>query len=277
MRKMKQAGAILITTVLVFCLAACGGKEKESGSEEKENTQAAETETVIPEITPEPETTESEPETEAAMESDEEPGTETIVTTETEEFVPVAGLSENYADLEKRCFAYNGQVFTLGESTLQDLIDGGLPFEDNALNNTGNNVNSNYETDRYTVRINDFVSLQFSFINITETNITEAECLLSMVRWSSIYVPQPDYEDSLNQEIISQISDAANSVCFSFPLTLTKDQLLKNNGNATEISEDGNYVHYRVDSEIYMGDSGYTFGFNKKTDQLEHCTISWLP
>lgn len=275
MKKMKQAGVVLIMAAAICGLTACGGKGKEEGGEAPPAEQSVEAEvpeTEIPETeAPETETPETEEKAEVE-EEDEEPAKEPA---KPEEFVPVAGLSENYADLEKRCFAYNGRIFTLGESTFQDLIDGGIPFDQNDLNNVGNNVNSNYETGRYTARINDYVSLQFSFINTTETNITEGECLLRLVRWYSIYVPHPDYEDSLNEEIVSQISDAANSVCFAFPLTLTKDQLLENNSNATEI--ENNYVNYRIDSEVYMGESGYTFEFSKETDQLEDFSMSWLP
>lgn len=274
MKRMKKAGLTLIMIAAICGLTACTGNGNETEREETIATENSGTSDYEAAPITEEETTV--PETEAVIESDEEPAEETFTVNEPEEFTPVAGLSENYADLENRCFAYKGQIFTLGESTLQDLIDGGIPFDENALNNVNNNVNSNYETDRYSVEINDYVGLQFTFINTTETNIPESECLLRLVRWYSLSVPQPDYEDSMNEEIAALINDAANYVCFSFPLTLTKEQLLENNGNATEIDEYNN-VEYRIDSEVYMGDSGYSFKFNKNTDQLKDLTISWLP
>lgn len=264
----------MITAAVICLVTACGtrGTERETEeSVEMESSQMSENDVIS---STEPEPTESDAgDTDAP---DKESSQTADAAVEPEPFTPVAGLSEDYADLEKRCFAYNGRIFTLGECTLQDLIDGGIPFDENELSNSGNNVNSNYETSRYTVRINDFVSMQFSFINITESNISEAECLLHLVRWYSIYVPQPDYEDSMNEEIADLISDAQDQVCFSFPFTLTKDQLLQNNGDATEIDEYNN-VKYLIDSEVYMGNSGYKFEFNKKTDQLEDVTVSWLP
>lgn len=193
-----------------------------------------------------------------------------------ENFVPVEGLSDNYADLDNRAFAYNGKVFKLGESTLKDLIDGGIPFNETELNNKGNNVNSNYETSRYTVEVNNRVSMQFEFINITEEPKTEEECLLSYVRCSYLYVPQPDYDAELNAEITEDILEAANIVGFSFPATLTKEQLLENNGEVTEQDEYNN-VDYYIDSQVYMGNSGYHFEFNDTTNQLEEMSISWLP
>ena len=269
MKIKKTALAAAIAVLLSF--TACGTTENSEPSEsesENETLQNTEAETTI---------AETEAITEAVTEADEENTEEdTTAATEPQEFTPVEGLSENYADLENRSFAYNGKVFTLGKNTLQDLIDGGIPFKESELNNTGNNVNKNYSSGTYTVEINDFVNMQFEFINTTETNITEAECLLQYVRWYSIYVLQPDYEDSLNEEITNNINDAANYVCFSFPLTLTKEQLLENNSDTTEITEN-NCVNYYIDSEVYMGTSGYHFEFNKNTDQLKEASISWLP
>lgn len=219
--------------------------------------------------------TETEAVTEAAEETTEK-ATEAKKAAEAEEFTPVEGLSENYADLDNRCFAYNGEIYTLGESTMKDLIDGGIPFRESELKNKGNNVNSNYESDRYTVDINDYVSMQFVFINTTDDSLTEEECVLSTVRWYTIYVPHSDYDDSLNEEITNSINDAANSVCFSFPLTLTKEQLLENNSDTTEEDEYNN-VDYKVSSEVYYGQSGYSFDFDDETEQLKDVTITWLP
>lgn len=259
---MKKIMLIAVVAVLMS-FTACSTAENSSTTESK-SSQTTETETIISE-------------TETTTEASEKISSEKNATvTEPEEFTPVEGLSENYADLENRSFAYEGKIFTLGESTLKDLIDGGIPFSESELNNRGNNVNRNYETSRYTVRINDYVSMQFTFINNTEDNITEEECLLSSVRWYTIYVPQSNYEQSMNEEIIGSINDAAKHVCFSFPLTLTKEQLLENNSDTTEEDEYNN-VRYKVDSEVYMGNSGYNFEFNKNTNQLEDVTISWLP
>lgn len=279
MKSSKKPGVILITAAVICLVTACGMRGTEWKTEESVETESSRTSEPDVVQSTEPEPAESEPTVSDADDTDssDKESSQTADAAETAEpFTPVEGLSEDYADLEKRCFAYKGQIFTLGESTLQDLIDGGIPFNENELNNIGNNVNRNYETARYTVEINDYVSMQFSFINITESNISEAECLLHRVRWYSIFVPQPDYGDSMNEEIIESISDAQNQVCFSFPLTLTKEQLLENNGNATEIDE-YNYVKYLIDSEVYMGNSGYNFKFNKGTNQLVDVTISWLP
>ncbi len=89
-------------------------------------------------------------------------------------------------------------------------------------------------------------------------------------------MPQPDYDADMNVKITENILDAANTVCFSFPATLTKEQLLENSSEGVEQDERNN-VNYYIDSEIYMGSSGYHFEFNKVTNQLEEVSINWLP
>jgi type I restriction enzyme S subunit len=44
-----------------------------------------------------------------------------------------------------------------------------------------------------------------------------------------------------------------------------------------EAKEDGKNVKYMIESEVYMGDSGYEFEFNDVTGQLKEVRISWLP
>ncbi len=291
----------LIAIIMSFSLAACGNEEKETSgrsteqttertesSEERESTQESEPseeseESRETESTKETESSE-EPEEDGSSEegSDQETGEESSEGSSAfevpvqEDFTPVEGLSDKYVDLDNRSFAYNGKVFTLGESTLKDLIDGGIPFDESDLNNKGNNLNRNYETSRYTADINDYVFMQFTFINITDGNMTEEECPLSSVRICFLYLPQPQYEAERNEKITEKILDAGNAVCFAFPLTLTKEQLLANSSEGAE-QDDYNNVNYYIKSEVYMGRSGYHFDFDKDTDQMKEVTISWLP
>lgn len=273
-KKIMLAGLMVIA--MNCALTACGKEEKgalqESPEPNTEDTKpAAESGTTE-------ESSLEDPNVEAGAESNEESSeapTEFAVPIQ-EGFAPVEGLSDKYVDFENRSFAYNGRVFKLGESTLKDLIDGGIPFDESDLNNKGNNVNKNYESSRYTANINDYVFMQFKFINITGDTSTEEECLLSYVRINYLYVPQPDYDAEMNATITERILDAANTVCFSFPATLTKEQLLENNSEGAEQDEYNN-VDYKTDSEVYMGNSGYHFKFDKTTNQLADMTMDWLP
>ena len=260
---MKKITAILMIILLCLSFASCGNDEKVTS--EEQTSQVTEVETQADDTE----------ESDLGSEIDDESNKASEASTEID-FTKVEGLSDKYVDFENRAFAYNGKIFKLGESTLKDLIDGGIPFDERELNNKGNNVNSNYQTGRYTAKINDFASMQFQFINITTENKTEEECLLSNVRYYNLYVPQPDYDADRNAMIAEYICDASKKVSFSFPLTLTKEQLLENSSEGAQEDEYNN-VEYRIDSEVYYGDSGYRFDFNKTTNQMEEVYISWLP
>lgn len=287
-RKGMAAGLIIV--MMSFLLAACGreGKEEsgdlpEQTTEESESTRESEfTGESKPvedsEPTEESESTGESESTEPGDASEGEDGSEAadFVIPVQEDFTPAEGLSDKYIDFENRAFAYNGTVFKLGESTLKDLIDGGIPFDERDLNNKGNNVNVNYESNRYTAEINDYVTMQFKFVNITDETLTEEECLLSYIRFYYLYVPQPNNDAERNALITESIFDAADVVCFSFPATLTKEQLLENCSEGAE-QDDYNHVEYRISSEVYLGSSGYYFSFDKETNQMKEVTISWLP
>ena len=218
----------------------------------------------------------SESEESSSDASSEASSSETETKIEYYDFKLAEGLSEKYADLDNRSFVYNGKVYKLGETTLQDLIDGGLPFDEKKKKNAENNVNGNHETSRYTINLNDLTFIQLVFINKTDDSMPEKDCLLSTVRWNVLYVPHDDYQDSLIEQIVSSINDCAKDLSFSFPYYLTKDELLEKCPDPTSTDEYGK-VSYMVASEVYMGSSGYSFQFDKDTNQLKDVTISWLP
>lgn len=274
MKNKKVILAGFLAVMMGLSLAGCGN-DKKPANEPTEQTEETQQVTEPEEDDDEDASWKDEEESEdVAWEDDSEEEAEFAMPVQ-DDFTLAPGLSEEYADLDNRSFVYNGTKFTLGESTLKDLIDGGIPFEENDLNNSGNNVNKNYETERYTARINDYVTMQFMFANFTDSEQKAEDCVLSYVRYSHLYVPQPDYDADMNAEITENVLDGAKQVHFSFPTTITKDELLeKCSENA---SESDNYVKYLVDSEVYMGNSGYQFQFNKVTNQLKEVSISWLP
>lgn len=282
--KLRKLIILVMACLSLAGVTACGKGASKSqsgqvnqGETKEDKTEAKEDKTEAKEDVTEEKDTEVEDssENEGNTEGNNEASTEFEIPIQAD-FTPVEGLSDKYADLDNRAFAYNGKVFTLGESTLKDLIDGGIPFDEKDLNNKGNNINSNYETSYYSADINDYVSMQFKFVNITKDAKTEEDCVLSYVRYYCLYVPQPNYSTERNESITENILDAAKTVCFSFPLTLTKEQLLKNSSEGAE-QDEYNHVDYVVDSEIYYGSSGYNFKFNDTTNQLEQMSISWLP
>lgn len=264
-RKMLLAG--LITVGMGISLVGCG-------SDNNSTKEAVTTEQVTETQTEDIEDVDDDSYADDTEEDSTEASTEFTIPVD-EDFTLAPGLSESYVDFDNRAFVYNGTKFTLGESTLKELIDADIPFGQNDINNSGNNVNKNYETDTYTADINDYVTMQFKFANFTDGEQKAEDCVLSYVRFIHHFVPQPDYDADMNKEISEAMLDAAGQVSFSFPTTITRDELLANSSENAE--EKGERVSYQKDSEVYMGSSGYSFEFNDVTGQLVEFSITWLP
>lgn len=275
---------IAISLVAMLGLSGCGLTGTSSSSSEASVAEETTAEEATTEAATEEETTEAATEAPTEAETEEET-TEAATEEETKEdsdkdsasAKPVEGLSDKYVDFDNRSFAYNGKVFTVGKSTFQDLVDGGVAFKEDDLNNINNNVNKNHSTSTYTVKISDYSSIQFEFINCTDDSMQEKDCVLSSARWYTIYVPQFADDQKRNDDIIADLEKAAEVVSFSFPLTLKKDDLLAQAPDYTDYSEGMEQYSYQVDSTKYFGGSGYKFEFNKDIGQLEEVYITWLP
>lgn len=207
-RRMLQLG--LVTVVLGMSLVGCGTDESDNKAEK---TEATEQVTVTEKNTTGEDAADiSADDTEDIADTYDESTEFTLPVYD--DFTLEQGLSEKYADMDNRSFVYNGTKLILGESTLKDLIDAGIPFDESDLNNSGNNVNVNYETERYQASINDYVTMQFKFGNFTDSEQKAEDCVLSYVRYSHLYVPQPDYDASMNAEISEYMIDGAKGTFF---------------------------------------------------------------
>ena len=98
--------------------------------------------------------TETETETEAptTTESETEAPTTTTTTSESETSGDgttasgVAPSGASYVNFDEMNFYIKGKKYTLGKTTLQDLIDDGVPFEDGELEDAKNNLKSKYQS-----------------------------------------------------------------------------------------------------------------------------------
>lgn len=272
---MMKKKLIAVSLIAMLSLASCGADPGVSDPASKEETT---TEAVTEEATTEEATTEAT--TEAATEESTETTTEAKDDKDDKDAAPapaaVEGLSDKYADLDNRSFAYKGKVFTVGVSTFQDLIDGGLDFKEKDLANKDNNVNPNHSTEWYVIDLSQYAHLQVQFTNVGDEAKSEKELPLQYLRYYTIYVPRFDDEER-NADIKADLEKAAEVVQFSFPLTLTKDELLANSPDYTEFKEGFNQYNYKVDSTKYYTGLGYEFQFDKDINQLKDMNITWLP
>lgn len=259
---MKKAIFIgLFLSIAASCvLTGCGNKEAGgSGRGDSETSAATEAETTEEATTEEATEETTEAETEATTEAETEEATEKAepITSDTK-----------WVDFDNMTFTVNGKTYKLGETTLQDMIDDGVPFDENDIANAGNNVNPNYETPSFDIVLGEYKFAQVSGLNDTSENKPASECYIS-----EVYMPV-DLEEP--QDILE----------FNFPLNITIDDLITNSGKPEDPddiyiydSDDGKYHRetytYRKASEKYYGSSYYKFEFSD--DGLEYITINYMP
>lgn len=256
----KVLSIFLFLNIAAGCLLTGCGEQKETENSDK----TAETTTVTEAETSEAvtETTEAETETTEAAETEEE------ITTEVKDATASNNSDALWADFDHMTFTVNGKTYTLGETTLQEMIDDGVPFEEDDLANAGNNVNPNYESESFNIELGEYAFAQVKVLNDTSENKPANECYIDEI-YMPVYLDQP-------QDILQ----------FNFPFTMTKEDLLANSGEPEDPddiyvyeSEDSDYKSesftYRKESEKYYGDSTYHFEF--VNGALRYVTISYTP
>lgn len=171
------------------------------------------------------------------------------------------GLSDKYADLDNRSFIYDGHLYTLGVSTLQDMLDNGVEFTktDNYDKIWTKQLKGQANYGTFDCQVN---ALKLAFGNPSETEIPMKDCVICQVIYN-------DFESSIKR------GDNDTKLQFAFPYSLTKDELITNSGEPT--AKEYNDVMYTVVSETYPEyDSGYKFGFNPD-GQISYVEIEWIP
>lgn len=238
-------GLLMLSTVLT----ACSTKAPQTITE-TENITVTEAPTATP--TEEPTSTPTPTPTAAAQVSD--------------------TLSSNYVDFDDMSILINGTKYTVNDSTLQDMIDGGVPFVD--ISNANNNIRPNYESEWFEIKLDDEHLAYVAFSNFTDENTSISECPLSSINF-----------DVVDNDVLK----------LSCPFDLTDTQLLANAGEPTDIEhkqEDINAVQdtagdpdqeenvitystykYTQLSEKYLGDHGYYFLF--KDGVLYNYTVTY--
>ena len=257
--KSKKITAILLAGVMAFSLASCslpGGKRDRDDDDERiERTEDEEETKKTTEETTEETTTE-----------------ETTTTTESETEATEAKRAEfsgKVVDFDDMHFFVNGKKYTLGKSTLQEMIDDGVPFEESDLKKVDQKIKKNQRqlTGGFRIRLDKFWSALVYVMNVEDGEKTLAESVIYRISVPSL---DQNYKNEAN-------------LTFDFPLNMTMDELVKNAGEPAEGNKKHNdYDNYHTDSFAYKQKSkkflgSKAFNFEYKNDVLNKVELDYIP
>lgn len=165
-------------------------------------------------------------------------------------------------NIDNMQFKLEGHVFTLGETTLQDMLDAGIEFDKDSMSNASNNVNADNEILMY-YKVGKYNTAYLSFTNFTEDNLKATDCTLS----------------SIDVSIFEDSDDDYSKLEFTIPYGISTDELISQAGEPTDTytSESSNFttLYYQRESEQYYGDLGYSISF--MDNQLSGIEMEFLP
>ena len=266
---MKKALSIcLFLSLMAGCLlTGCDRTSTANSSSVAETTAATTaTEAVTEAETTAEESEDEETEAETETTAEESADAEDAETTTAAKEKDTSKDGNLWADFDNMSFKINGKTYTLGKTTLQEMIDDGVPFDENDLANAGNNINPRYESSSFEIKLGERSFAQVRVLNDSSDNKKASECFID-----NVYMPIYDEP----QDILE----------FNFPLTMTQEELLANSGEPdpdniyTYQSDDSDYhsesYTYEKEAEKYYGNSSYKFEF--ANDVLAYVTISYTP
>ena len=255
----KKAVTLLLASMCLGMLATgCGTSASTKDTKTTVATEAsAETETEVE--TEQPDEVEA---TEIVIETETEAVDESTETADTKS-AETATIGGSYVDFDNMQFAINGNTYTLGQTKLQELIDDGVPFNEDDIANASNNLNKNSQSSGFRITLGDYWSGQVYVFNDSDAGKTASECYIS-----EVYLPM-------------HIGETQNVMSFAFPVDMTLDELLANESDPTDNrtyegeSHTTDTVEYKKDSTKYYGQYGYKFEF--LDGNLQYITIDYLP
>lgn len=176
---------------------------------------------------------------------------------------PAAGgfSTTKVVDYDNMQIAINGKVYTLGKTTLQDLVNDGVSFKDNTKDKLDNVVDEN-SGESVEIKLSNNDSFSISFGNFSDSGKALKDCVLERVYY---------YVDD----------DEKNIVTFPFSTTMSENEFKEKAGTPSDTSNyssndyTSNTYEYKKDSNKYYGEYGYEFDY---TDgELYSITMDWLP
>ena len=157
----------------------------------------------------------------------EEPTTTTTTEASTPDSSDNGGSTPNpnpsgakYVNFDDMSFYINGKKYTLGKTTLQDMIDDGVKFEEDDLENAKNNIKSHYQSSYFKIDpgVKNGCFIWIQVFNETDSGKPAKEC----------------YVNEILYKVLSDEGAKQKVITFDFPLNLTLDELKANSGEPNE-------------------------------------------
>ena len=259
MKKTKITALILAGCMALSFTACSASNKRDRDDDDKRVETTTEEETTTTKETTE-ETTE-ETTTEATTEATSE---ETSATSPARE--AFKGKVVDFADMH---FSINGKTYTLGKTTLQEMIDDGVPFAESDIKHASDDMKKNARSlTGFKITLDKFWSAQVGVMNLSDSAKPMSECVICSIRVPSLE---------------SHYNNGAN-LAFDFPMDITMEELAANAGEPkgddkkhTE-SDNGRYTDtytYKQKSKKYLGNKSYEFEF--KNGEISRISINYIP
>ena len=257
--KKTKITALLLAGCMALSLTACNSAAGKRDDDDKRE-----------ETTTEEETTTTEATTEATTE---ETTTEATTEATSEETTAAAAKREAFTgkiiDFDDMHFSINGKTYTLGKTTLQEMIDDGVPFEASDIKHASEDMKKNARSlTGFRITLDKFWSAQVGIMNLSDSAKPMSECVICSIRVPSIE---------------SKYNNGAN-LAFDFPMDLTMEELVANAGepegdNKKHYEGDNGYYTdtytYKQKSKKYIGSKSFEFEFKK--GEITSISINYLP
>ena len=270
--KMRKITSLILAGVMAISIAACNmlpglRPNKDDDDDRETRIEESETEKETTKETTTEETTKEETTTEASSEET----TTGIPDADTETTqAQSGGTSGKVLDFDDMHFYINGKKYTMGQTTLQELIDDGVPFRKSDLSKINQSVKKNGRqlTGGFNIELDKYWTAQVYIMNATTSEKPAKDCVIWRINLPLI---DKNYENKAN-------------LTFDFPFTMTMADLTASAGEP----EEGNKKHYdgsnyHTDTYTYKSKAKrfslynrvYTFEF--KNDVLSKVEMDYLP
>jgi len=172
-----------------------------------------------------------------------------------------------YINFDEMNFYINGKKFTLGKTTLQDMIDAGVPFKDGELEDAKNNLKSKYQSAPIKLDIGKNFSASVYVFNDSDSGRPMNECYVNEISFYGSYTK----------------GETQNVLTFDFPFNVTIEDLKANSGDPTEDpyhNDDdpkfiADYLEWTKKGTKYLNRNRYRFEFYNY--ELRNVSITYFP